>query len=116
MPTVLGKRKSRSGRAEPPVSIGDAQDVFQRYFESRFQPLPGQLTAQPATTPGTQTSEKEDEDENLDDGTEIESDDEWGGLSEDEDCEDNNINPPLLAPYSSQSSNTSCRGCGPLEF
>lgn len=68
---VLGKRKA----AAPAASEEDANDVFRRYFESQFLPLPGSET----TTKRARAAEEEERDD---------EDEEWGGLSDDGDEEE----------------------------
>ena len=78
---VLGKRKA----PEPAVSQEDANEIFRRHFESRFEPLE-------ASKKKSRTDEEEesddDDDEQSGDESEEEQEDEWGGLSDDEISDD----------------------------
>ncbi|CAJ2509793.1 Uu.00g056930.m01.CDS01 [Anthostomella pinea] len=75
MTTVLGKRKSRTQKAEPPISHEEAHEVFRRLFESQFQPLPDiTQSTQPASAPEPEDLASDEDD----------SDGSWGGLSETE--------------------------------
>ncbi|PNY24394.1 Swr1-complex protein 5 [Tolypocladium capitatum] len=65
---VLGKRKA----PEPAVSQEDANEIFRRHFESRFEPLEA-----------SKENKTEDETKEVDD-----EDEEWGGLSDDEISDD----------------------------
>ncbi|KAI0127719.1 hypothetical protein BJ170DRAFT_626488 [Xylariales sp. AK1849] len=69
MTTVLGKRKSH---ASPAGAAAPPGDIFRRFFEANFEPLP---VAKPAATPVSAPS-AEDEDDEPEDG------DEWAGLSD----------------------------------
>lgn len=61
---VLGKRKARP---EPQEDDTDAEAIFRRHFEARFQPL-----AETATTSTREPAREDSDDES-----------EWGGLSDD---------------------------------
>ncbi|KAK5990107.1 hypothetical protein PT974_08371 [Cladobotryum mycophilum] len=68
---ILGKRKA----PEPLVSEEDAQAIFRRHFEARFNPLP--------EADDVKTDDEEDQGDEADsDGEEKNA--EWGGLSDDE--------------------------------
>lgn len=82
---VLGKRKA----PEPAVSQEDANEIFRRHFESRFEPLEASKIKK---------DEEEEEGEEADDGDDgneesgsedEEDEEEWGGLSDDEISDDN---------------------------
>ncbi|KAI1404007.1 hypothetical protein F4819DRAFT_173480 [Hypoxylon fuscum] len=77
MATVLGKRKARTQKAEPPVSQEDAQAIFRRHFEAQFAPLePSDAVAKAAlAVEGPEDLRSDDSDDN--DGSE----DEWDGIS-----------------------------------
>lgn len=88
--TVLGKRKASKG---PSISAEDANAIFQRHFESQFFSLRGakvetaadeQASSSNSDSGGDDKSEGSRGSEYEQDG----SDEEWGGLSEDEAVED----------------------------
>ncbi|KND94924.1 hypothetical protein TOPH_00599 [Tolypocladium ophioglossoides CBS 100239] len=82
---VLGKRKA----PEPAVSQEDANEIFRRHFESRFEPLEA-----------SKKNKKEEESHEVDDeesGSEREEE-EWGGLSDDEISDDDEDHSSSQAP------------------
>lgn len=99
----LGKRKVESSS----VSESDANDIFRRYFESRFEPL---ADTDKNVTPSDESEDDEAQDgEHSDDSNELEDEDEsdWGGFSEndgeddeaeDSDAEEEGTSNPLNAP------------------
>ncbi|RMJ28423.1 hypothetical protein PHISP_00728 [Aspergillus sp. HF37] len=89
---MVGKRKRdtsvvpRSTAAEeegsPPANTdAAAHDVFRRYFEAQFQPL--ELPGGPVSQ---DTENKEEDDDNEDETEESDTGSEWGGISEEEDA------------------------------
>ncbi|KAI0166488.1 hypothetical protein GGR57DRAFT_27600 [Xylariaceae sp. FL1272] len=93
MTTILGKRKSRTQRADPSISEQDAQAVFARLFEQQFLPLAP--AGESASLSDTEDPTAENEDENEDD-EELKGendDDSWDGLSEDGDESDTSASP-----------------------
>ncbi|KAI1504169.1 hypothetical protein F5X99DRAFT_424194 [Biscogniauxia marginata] len=75
MATVLGKRKSRTQKADPSVSQEDAMAVFRRHFEAQFKPL------EPTTESTKLAPESQLEDMRSDSES---SDGSWGGVSDEE--------------------------------
>ncbi|KAI1457112.1 hypothetical protein F4805DRAFT_201287 [Annulohypoxylon moriforme] len=73
MATVLGKRKTRPQKEEPPITQEDAQAIFRRHFEAQFAPL-----EQTRPIPNTAKVSKF---EDLRSDSEDASDDSWDGLS-----------------------------------
>jgi hypothetical protein len=71
MATVLGKRKSRTQKADPSISPEEAEAKLARFFEAQFKPL----------FPTAPAPETEEEPAACDSDA---SNDSWDGLSEDE--------------------------------
>ncbi|KAJ2971577.1 hypothetical protein NUW58_g9376 [Xylaria curta] len=88
MTTVLGKRKSRTQKADPSISPEEAQARLARFFEADFKPL--FPTAKP-----TPTSEIEEEEEEPIYDSDSSDNDSWDGFSEDE-AEDGTLTPPTI--------------------
>ncbi|KAK0722423.1 hypothetical protein B0T26DRAFT_674129 [Lasiosphaeria miniovina] len=100
--STLGKRKSRSAEADSghlsTSGLSGAQAVLQRHFEARFRPLP---PAARAPTPPKATASSglarhgqdgDGYDENDQETDSDLSDSEWGGVSSDEDEQDDGDN------------------------
>jgi hypothetical protein len=93
MPSLLGKRKSRTAESEPEATA-DAQEILRRHFEAHFKPLDIAARAAPTkrandphsdsdsdATHDSADGNQDDDDSEADAG---QSDNEWGGLSDDE--------------------------------
>src|SRR5947209_252077 len=90
MPSLLGKRKSRSAEEEQGAPA-DAQEILRRHFEAHFKPL--DIAARAAPTKASKRANdlhsdaiddsadgsQDDDDSEADAG---QSDPEWGGLSD----------------------------------
>lgn len=85
---MIGKRKRTTvtasqviedaeDRSNPPSQNDDGQDIFRKYFEATFEPLP-----QKEASPPLQDREEDDESNAAASGSESES--EWSGISENE--------------------------------
>ncbi|KAI5919928.1 hypothetical protein F4810DRAFT_456590 [Camillea tinctor] len=86
MATILGKRQSRTQKAEPSVSKEDAMAIFRRHFEAQFKPLKpaDQSTTKSKPEP---TSIPEAEDMRSDSEGDDASNGSWDGVSDDEEPE-----------------------------
>ncbi|KAI1637220.1 hypothetical protein F4809DRAFT_661485 [Biscogniauxia mediterranea] len=91
--TTLGKRKSRTQKADPSVSQEDAMAIFRRHFEAQFKPL---APSDQSTKTAASAPEAEDMRSDSEDDTSNES---WDGVS-DEDGEDEEEEPGSSPPSS----------------
>lgn len=93
---VLGKRKrtpaekaKKAGHDTDAASMEDAQAIFRRHFEAQFAPLVEETKAPGEGGEGDKTKADADEDvdgmEDMRSGSESGDDDEWGGLSGEDD-------------------------------
>ncbi|KAL8381483.1 hypothetical protein RB595_005648 [Gaeumannomyces hyphopodioides] len=110
MPSVLGKRKSRSHEVNGATKADthqDAQDIFRRLFEQRFTPLePAAPTRRPKHAAPT-TAHDDDDDDTDEDGLDSEEDSdedetdldedeagsEWSGVSDEVEVVDHSCSP-----------------------
>ena len=81
MAVVLGKRKTRPSEEESAEALAKAQAIFQRHFESTFQPL----DLAPLSNTAKKNGDGDDEDHGDNETDTDPSDSEWDGLSGDED-------------------------------
>ncbi len=98
---MLGKRKRevavatrRSRNAEDeqpdPIASGSAHDIFRRYFEGAFEPLPESVTGTPSLQEDQEDDEDEEEELEDDEGDAPEArredtqESDWEGLSDTE--------------------------------
>ncbi|KXX75089.1 Protein FAF1 [Madurella mycetomatis] len=93
MPSLLGKRKSRSADDDS-GAFADAQELLKRHFEARFKPLAVAPCAAPPKKPtadrdgdGSGSSDNQNDGDSELDTDQSES--EWDGVSNDGDEEDN---------------------------
>ncbi|KAK8022320.1 hypothetical protein PG993_013087 [Apiospora rasikravindrae] len=90
MTSVLGKRKSRREEKDP-AEVAAAQEKLRKLFESKFEPITPTTDTKDGEVDDERSDESGDDDEDGDSGSENEGgdseddDDEWGGLSGDED-------------------------------
>ncbi|KAI1268709.1 hypothetical protein F5Y18DRAFT_376496 [Xylariaceae sp. FL1019] len=96
MTAILGKRKSRTQRADPSISQQDAQAVFARLFEQQFLPLApvGDLASTSVAEDRAAENDDEDDEDGISEGGE--DDDSWDGLSEDDDQSENSAPPDAV--------------------
>ncbi|KAI1489325.1 hypothetical protein F5X96DRAFT_15837 [Biscogniauxia mediterranea] len=97
--TTLGKRKSRTQKADPPVSQEDAMAIFRRHFEAQFKPL---APSEQSTKTAASAPEAEDMRSDSEDDT---SNGSWDGVS-DEDGEDEEEESDSSPPSSSNAPTT----------
>ncbi|KAK3375126.1 hypothetical protein B0H63DRAFT_268128 [Podospora didyma] len=107
MPSMLGKRKSRSSGAaavkgdDTAVDISDAQATLQRFFEASFRPISvaARASKTAAARQGQEDDEMDEDDDDDDDDDSTDSDQsesEWDGVSEEgNDNEDHDGGPAV---------------------
>lgn len=81
MPSLLGKRKSRTVDESSDAAL-DAQELLRRHFEARFKPLAVTPGAAPLKRPAD--SDDSQSDDHSESGTDL-SESEWDGVSDDGD-------------------------------
>ncbi|KAI8958972.1 hypothetical protein F5Y11DRAFT_19137 [Daldinia sp. FL1419] len=92
MATALGKRKSRTQKAESSVSQEEAQAIFRQHFEAQFAPLESSHVSKPAQV---------DEPEDLRSDSDDDSEGSWDGISDDESGSESESDSESTSPSSS---------------